>query len=71
MYGTFSKIVSTNFSRGNEIRNGGVGIFAAKKWIEKVLEVKRVSHRLMMIKLHANKRTAVVVSGYFTSTRPY
>ena len=47
---------------GNETRNGGVGIFVAKKWIKKVLEVKRVSDRLMMIKLQTDKRTLVVVS---------
>ena len=49
---------------GNEIGNGGVGIFVAKKWIEQVLEVKCVSNRLMMIKLHTNKRTVAVVSHY-------
>ena len=47
---------------GNEIGNGGVGTFVAKKWIEKVLEVKLVSDILMMIKLHTNKRTVVAVS---------
>ena len=49
---------------GNEIENGGVGIFVAKKWIKKVLEVKLVRDRLMMIKLHTDKRTIVVVSDY-------
>ena len=49
---------------GNEIENGGVGIFVAKKWIEKVLEVKLVRDRLMMIKLHTDKRTSVLVSDY-------
>ena len=29
-----------------------------------MLEVKSVSDRLMMIKLHTDKRTVVVVSGY-------
>ena len=49
---------------GNETGNGGVGIFVAKKWIEKVLEVKRVSDRLMMIKLQTYERTIVAVSAY-------
>ena len=46
------------------IRNGGAGIFVAKKWIKKVLEVKHVRDRLMMIKLHTDKITVVVVLGY-------
>ena len=53
-----------HFWIGNEIGNGGVGIFVAKKWIEKAFEVKRVSNSLVMIKLHTNKRTGIVISGY-------
>ena len=49
---------------GNETENGGFGIFIAKKWVEKVLEVKHIIDRLMMIKLQMNKRTVVVVSAY-------
>ena len=48
------------FKIGNETGNSDVGIFVAKKWIEKVLEVKCVSDRLMMIKLQTNKRTVTV-----------
>ena len=50
--------------QGTSTRNGGVDVFVAKKWIEKVLEVKCVSNRLMVIKLYTDKRTVVVVSGY-------
>ena len=31
------------FQTGKETGNGGAGIFIAKKWIKKVLKVKRVS----------------------------
>ena len=42
---------------GKKTGNGGVRVW---KWIEKVLEVKRVSDRLMMIKLKTDKGTVVV-----------
>ena len=45
---------------GKKTGNGGVRVFVTKKWIEKVLEVKRVSDRLMMIKLKTDKGTVVV-----------
>ena len=48
---------------GNQTINGSDRIFITKKLIEKVLEVKRVSDRLMMIKLQTDKRT-VAVSAY-------
>lgn len=45
--------------------------FFSKKWIQKVLEVKPFSNRLMMIQLQMNKRTVVVYSfSLCTSTRP-
>ena len=57
------KIASTNSSGlVKKTGNGGVGVFVTKKWIDKVLEVKRVSDRLMMIKLKTDKGTVVVVS---------
>ena len=49
---------------GNNSGYGGVGIFVAKKWVEKVIEVKRVSDRLMMIKLLVDNRTVAIVSTY-------
>ena len=49
---------------GNETRIGGVGIFVADKLTEKVLEVKRFSDRLIIIKLQMDKKTDVVVSAY-------
>ena len=56
---------------GNKTGNSGVGIFVSKKWIQKVLEVKPFSNRLMMIQLQMNKRTVVVYSfSLCTSTRP-
>ena len=47
---------------GNNSGYGGVGIFLAQKWVEKVIEVKRVSDRLMMIKLLVDKRTVAIMS---------
>ena len=39
-------------------------IHIEKKWIEKVIEVKRVSEWLSMVKLQTDKRTASVVFAY-------
>lgn len=44
---------------GNETESNGNTIFIAKKWIEKVLEVKRARDRLIMISLLTNKKTVV------------
>ena len=55
------------FGIGNETGNSDVGIFVAKKWIEKELEVKRA--RSMMVKLQANKRTVVAVSTFAPQQR--
>ena len=52
------------FRIGNETESNGNTIFIAKKWIEKVLEVKRARDRLIMISLLTNKKTVVVVSTY-------
>lgn len=39
-------------------------IHIEKKWTEKVIEVKRVSEWLLMVKLQTDKRTASVVFAY-------
>ena len=36
---------------GNSKGTAGVGVFLAEKWIEKVFEVRRVSDRIILIKL--------------------
>ena len=36
---------------GHHTGFGGVGIFVAEKWIEQIIDVKRIDDRLMMIKI--------------------
>lgn len=43
---------------------GGVGLLVARKWIDKIIDVKRVNDRLMMIKLLIGKTVAAIVSAY-------
>ena len=46
------------------IGTGGVGIMVAEKWVEKVLEVKRVNARVIVLKLLFDKHILTVVSTY-------
>ena len=39
------------FRCGNSKGTAGVGVFVAEKWIEKVFEVKRVSDRIILVKI--------------------
>ena len=39
------------FWSGNSKGTAGVGVFVAEKWIEKVFEVKRVSDRIILVKI--------------------
>ena len=43
---------------------GGVGIMVAEKWVEKMLEVRRVNARVVVLKLLFDKRILTVVSTY-------
>ena len=43
---------------------GGVGIMLAEKWVEKVFEVKRVSDRIMLLKLLVGDHIVTVLSVY-------
>ena len=43
---------------------GGVGIMVAEKWVEKVLEVRRVNARVIVRKLLFDKHILTVVSTY-------
>ena len=52
------------FWTGGSSGFGGVGILVGGKWIDKVIEVKRVNHRLMMLKILVGKRTVSIVSCY-------
>ncbi len=49
---------------GNAQGTGGVGIMLAEKWVEKVLDVKRSSDRVMLIKLLVGKTVVTVLSAY-------
>jgi len=43
---------------------GGVGIFAAEQYIDKVVEVRRVSDRVIILKVLLGKAVLNVVSAY-------
>ena len=49
---------------GNNTGLGGVGILVHQKWIESIVDVKRVNDRLMMIKILIDKRVISIVSVY-------
>ena len=42
----------------------GVGILVAEKWIEKVIEVKRISERIMVLRVTVGKSVLNIVSVY-------
>ena len=48
----------------NPIREMVLGLLCPKKWKEKVLEVKRVSDRLIAIKLKISENMVNIVSAY-------
>ena len=51
---------------GNQKRppSGGVGIMLAEKWVEKVFEVKRITDRILMLKLIIGKQIYTFVALY-------
>src|SRR2546425_3005246 len=54
------------FWRGGVGKDGlaGVGVLVAKKWVENVVEVKRLSERLMLIRVSIGTNILNVISGY-------
>ena len=40
----------------------GVGILVAEKWIEKVIEVKRISERIIVLRVTVGKSVVNIVS---------
>ena len=52
------------FWKGGEDRSLGVGILVEEKWIEKVIEVKRVSERVMLVRVLVGKQVLNLVSVY-------
>ena len=49
---------------GNSDGFGGVGVLLAEKWIEKIIDVKRVNSRIMVIKILVGQTVLAVVSTY-------
>ena len=52
------------FWPGNKKGTAGVGVFVAEKWIEKVFEVKRVSDRIILVKIIVGQRVLCLLSVY-------
>ena len=52
------------FWSGNNKGTAGVGVFVAEKWIEKVFEVKRVSDRIILVKIIVGQRVLCLLSVY-------
>ena len=49
---------------GNQKASGGVGIMLAKKWVDKVFEVQRITDRILMLKLIISKQIFTFVALY-------
>ena len=49
---------------GNSTGYGGVGIFIAEKWIDKVIDVKRVNDHIIVVKFLIGKKIVTAVSVY-------
>ncbi|KAK3893367.1 hypothetical protein Pcinc_002801 [Petrolisthes cinctipes] len=49
---------------GNDKGTGGVGIFLAEKWVDKVIEVNRVSNRIIQMKLMVGETIFTAISVY-------
>ena len=49
---------------GNKDGTAGVEVLLAEKWIEKVFDIKRVSDRLMLIKIIVGETIVTVLSAY-------
>ena len=52
------------FYKGTDGRKNGIGIVVREEMAESVLEVKRVSDRLMAMKLEVNRSILNIVSAY-------
>jgi len=52
------------FWRGSEEGVSGVGVLVAEKWIDSVLEVRRVSERLMVVRVAVGKSVVNLVCAY-------
>ena len=50
------------FWAGNEKHLAGVGIFLAKKWVDKLIHISRVNDRLIVIRVLAQEIIISVIS---------
>jgi hypothetical protein len=48
----------------NEVGGSGVGILVAEKWVTNVVEVRRISERIMVLKVAIGKQVFNIVSAY-------
>ena len=53
---------------GNDQGTNGVGVLLAEKWVDKVYDIKRVSDRIMLIKLLVGESILTVLSVYAPQT---
>ena len=49
---------------GNDKGTAGVGVFVAEEWIENVLEVQRVSDRILLVSFIVGQRVVTLLSVY-------
>ena len=52
------------FWKGCKKGSAGVGVLVAEKWVENVIEVKKLSERIMLIRVSIEMNILNVISGY-------
>ena len=53
---------------GNDKGTAGVGVFVAEEWVEKVFELQRISHRIILVKLTVGQRVVTFLSVFATQS---
>lgn len=56
------------FWKGGDVGESGVGIFVAEKYVEKVVAVKRLSDRLIILRVMVGGTVLNIVSAYVQQT---
>ena len=51
----------------SRVKIGGVGLMVAEKWIEEVRDVKRVSSRIIVVRVKVGKTVLNLISIYICS----
>src|SRR3989442_3594845 len=52
------------FWKGCKEGSAGVGVLVAEKWVENVIDVKKLSERIMLIRVSIGMNILNVISGY-------